>query len=936
MSEYSTDDEEAKGQAAPEVIFIDRDDGVKKSASRALTADEENRISDHMSDFWKLIDMPESEYRESALYIKHKHRLRIHHVFHMPEELFFNDVRNGNTGMNCLRKALQGCPWVNRSGKDAVHYLRLKGKLRCRTCFQGNPRVGTGFCSAKWTSEHHESCHKGEKGNVVKEAEALLRYAESENLPLTTDTVVLRQATLTECGFRRADEECFESNARAVLSSMLVAGGDENGGVPPSNVPKVMNQTVVTLVHHCGGVSSAKTIRNTHLPQTVKLVEEEIKHLLKDKPVSFGIDCGNSNLFHGIKVMAVEITSPLIPFPIFAGSHFLLTHETGETQASFAEEIRVKYGIRKENIFYLGADNASVNSKAVSLLRSTHGWNIELSRCLPHCLNLVLQAFLDVWNNEYHLKGFLRTCRGLVKAGGAFSRKATLVEYGLSVSNIDFVDTRWTSLITGAKYLMERQSERNLKDANYLVGLRSKKGDKAAQAASAEKDVMRLRYDVLYEALEEIYDTLPAARCRRKRGEDLGDDTFDADSVMNYISYSKETRTFLSPQGAVTKAESTAQDLMAYLSNVHSFAGLTSLIIIMESVPKINQFMQRNLHTYSPGDLDLSQEVEKLISTMRIFTREDDLDMHLSEVEEKCLVHKQAVMEKEYRVGDASPEDILVGGGLDVAFRANLRLALDKLRATLKLCAAKVATCKGLEKLTESVECNARRSLFLGTSPFPRFPSASKAAEVLGMKREGETVITTAVAVALLSEIDRYRAMEKPPFTSVLQCATFWSTAKNVSSFPTLSKLAIRHLSRPPNNAGVERVFSILTNLDRPNRRSFKLKSLESVLFLRCNSQLVTKLGQVYAKRVDDPVLHIARNIASARPAQEERKRKDQRVYDECREEARMTVLAAGFQEEDDDDSASSSDDDDSASSSPRKKARMQSSNESGEAEWTD
>ena len=49
-------------------------------------------------------------------------------------------------------------------------------------------------------------------------------------------------------------------------------------------------------------------------------------------------------------------------------------------------------------------------------------------------------------------------------------------------------------------------------------------------------------------------------------------------------------------------------------------------------------------------------------------------------------------------------------------------------------------------------------------------------------------------------------------------------------------------------------------------------------------------------------------------------------MYDECREEARLTILAAGFQEEDDDDSASSS---------PRKKTLMQSRNESGEAEWT-
>ena len=130
MSEYSNNNEEDNGQDAPEVIFIDSDDGVKKSASRALTADEENIITDHKSNFWKLIDIPESEYHESALFKQHKSKLKMHHVFHMPEELFINDVKNGITGIKSLRKALQGCPWVNRSGKDAVHYLRLEGKLR--------------------------------------------------------------------------------------------------------------------------------------------------------------------------------------------------------------------------------------------------------------------------------------------------------------------------------------------------------------------------------------------------------------------------------------------------------------------------------------------------------------------------------------------------------------------------------------------------------------------------------------------------------------------------------------------------------------------------------------------------------------------------------------------------------------------------------------
>ncbi len=56
------------GGDAPEVIFIDDEDGVKKFKPRALTADEENRITDTMSSFWKLIDMAEEEYQETALF----------------------------------------------------------------------------------------------------------------------------------------------------------------------------------------------------------------------------------------------------------------------------------------------------------------------------------------------------------------------------------------------------------------------------------------------------------------------------------------------------------------------------------------------------------------------------------------------------------------------------------------------------------------------------------------------------------------------------------------------------------------------------------------------------------------------------------------------------------------------------------------------------
>ena len=802
----------------------------------------------------------------------------MHHVFRLPKELFFTK-KNSNTSMRGLRQAIQGFPWIVR-GHEAVENLRMKGKLRCRACFAGSSRLGTGSCSLIWTQKHHESCHRGEKDKILKEAQAAAELAEEKDLPLTLDTIVNRalgprQTALTEYGLRLNGKEDYEASARALLASMLVAGGDENGGIPPSNIGKVLCPPVVTLLKHFGGTSSAKTITNKEIPETIQLLKERIKKLLKGKPVSFGIDCGSSNLYHGIKVMAVEIMSPLLTYSIYAGGNLPLKHETGEGQADYAEKIRQEYGIRKEDIFYLGADNASVNKKAVEVLNDKYGWNIKLARCLPHCLNLVLEKFLDEWDKQYHLKGFLTTCRSFIKAGGAFSRKATIVEYGLQASNIDFVQTRWTSLVTGARYLMEKQSKRDLANANELLSMRADLGDEIAKEALRSIDEPRMRYDVLYEALEDIYQTLPEGR----KGA--------SDGIRNFIVYETDSRTVTAAAGNVSRPELTAQNLMGYLACVDSFVGLCALNMIMAAVPKINKVMQREVHTYTPEDTNLSEEVRQLIDYMGVFESEEDLSLLVKEVEKRSLEHKDAVMRKEFELGDALEDDVAAGGHLDTVFRTSLERALAKLKDTLKLCAANVRECAGLKKLKESTDADEMRQTFLGTCDMPTFLSLT------AMCKHFNLVISVDKAISLRSEMQTYKNIPgKTPFLSLFDCASFWADETTVNKFPHMSKLAISYLSRPANNAGVERYFSILTHMDRPNRRSMKSQALLNNMFLRCNAELVRSLGEHYSKYVSNPVLDIARNIVSGQKAEEEKRKTIEEIYKECREAAALKTRA--------------------------------------------
>jgi hypothetical protein len=105
-------------------------------------------------------------------------------------------------------------------------------------------------------------------------------------------------------------------------------------------------------------------------------------------------------LFYGVKICIIQICSPVL--------EELADHENGEGQTEILEKIREEFGISKEDIMFIGADNARVNSLAVDILNVTFGWKVELVRCMPHCASLVLAAFVEAWNVVYRFKEFFR------------------------------------------------------------------------------------------------------------------------------------------------------------------------------------------------------------------------------------------------------------------------------------------------------------------------------------------------------------------------------------------------------------------------------------------------------------------------------------------------------------------------------------------------
>ena len=61
-------------------------------------------------------------------------------------------------------------------------------------------------------------------------------------------------------------------------------------------------------------------------------------------------------------------------------------------------------------------------------------------------------------------------------------------------------------------------------------------------------------------------------------------------------------------------------------------------------------------------------------------------------------------------------------------------------------------------------------------------------------------------------------------------------------SAPELSCLALRSWLSPISSSSVERIFSYLTHLDTPDRRSMERSTLEMIFFLRANWRIVELL----------------------------------------------------------------------------------------------
>jgi hypothetical protein len=456
-----------------------------------------------------------------------------------------------------------GNAYLTSSGPDWIGAL-LTGKVLCSLCHRRNKSHGIVQLSVDKVVRHMDG--KKPHGKAL----AALGRIRSQQPKIYDAGAGGAQHTAAILAAENEDRRHL-----ALVAGSLVAGGDGAAGLKVSSIPALFDLRMLRMLASLrGGMPVASTLRTSVLPDAMALLKARFVEELRNTPVSIACDGGGCHKAAAAKVLCF-VASSLVPLPSGAQRPDRLlrvevqrSHETGKSLAASIASVCNEYQIRKEDLFYIVADNASVNPAAVKELQAT-GFNVRYARCLPHSLALVIKAFLDVFDKELKLSTNLKEFRGFLTAGGGRGRRGLALEHGIKCCKIDFCETRWASFLKALLALANLQTPDDLKAARKeLQAIFDEAPTDELKEVLAEEDVPRMLFNVIYEFLEAISESDLAAR------KNVGDEINGAEADLPKLR----------------------KKLLKFFSSISVFAGLQVIDIVMggnkaEGVPSTPTLM---------------------------------------------------------------------------------------------------------------------------------------------------------------------------------------------------------------------------------------------------------------------------------------------------------------------------------------------------------
>jgi hypothetical protein len=118
-----------------------------------------------------------------------------------------------------------------------------------------------------------------------------------------------------------------------------------------------------------------------------------------------------------------------------------------------------------------------------------------------------MKAFLDPFDSRFELSSHLKALRAFVVAGGSPKRRQLLTEFAVTLSGVDFADTRWLGFIKSILYLTATQTEEELRRATDALEFSKAGGDAGASAALADPGEPQSHINAIYEFVENIAES---------------------------------------------------------------------------------------------------------------------------------------------------------------------------------------------------------------------------------------------------------------------------------------------------------------------------------------------------------------------------------------------------------------------------------------------
>jgi len=410
--------------------------------------------------------------------------------------------KNAVKTLKTLREIYIRHDFLWREGVAWMKQLAIGGKVICGACFLRNKKDGILGADNNGVQRH---------GRLLKHKDAVRAHDNKQRRYAVAAAAGGGNGGAGGAGGAAqlvlAAQPNDSIHARSLLIGAFIAGGHGAAGVPPSAIPKLFRQSTLGLLAEQldSGMPVKSTILTTELPKIVQFVKDRIKELVKDVKLSLYIDGGSGKLAYGRKVMVLCASSLEWQYDKLLDVQILEAHETGASNAAQIERVCAEYGVNPLNVWYVCADNASPNKAAVDMLNGNgKGFKIVYARCLPHCLNLVVQTFMGVLDNKFKMSSNLKRMRSLLTAGGGSARKLLAIEYGFTTSGIDFADTRWASMVKAVLYVANEQSKFDMAAAAKRLRELAQQGNEEAAAAADAAEVRQVVFNVLFEYVEAL------------------------------------------------------------------------------------------------------------------------------------------------------------------------------------------------------------------------------------------------------------------------------------------------------------------------------------------------------------------------------------------------------------------------------------------------